>query len=296
MSEPITLQFEDLPITTSGYLKALFSRSGKLGEGGTIPRIEARIRQLTPDASPLSGYCRVCGFAASAKLPPSYPHVMAFPLHLAVMTHEKFPLKLLGLVHIRNSITQHKVINADESVDMQVYVDGHRDVEKGLEFDLVTRVFDGTGELLWESTSTMLSRRGSSGAGKKKKREASQRSGVEFGRYASWRAPSDIGRRYARQAGDINPIHLSMLSAKLFGFPKAIAHGMWLLARTAAELQKDLPDAGFRYDVAFKLPVLLPNWVLLKYSAEENGIQLALLNEEGKKPHMYGEVAYLGRG
>src|SRR5699024_3076291 len=108
MSEPITLQFEELPATTSGYLKALFSRSGKVGGGDTIPHIEARIRQLTPDASALSGYRTVCGFAGSDKLPLSYPHVMAFPLHMAVMTHEQFPLKLLGLVHIRNSITQHK--------------------------------------------------------------------------------------------------------------------------------------------------------------------------------------------
>lgn len=293
MSEAITLQYDELPAITSGYLKALFSRSEKLQDGNTIPPIEARIRQLTSQPAALSNYREVCGFSDSDKLPVSYPHVLAFPLHLKVMTHEKFPLKLLGLVHIRNSITQYKAIGEDEAMDIQVYVDGHRDVEKGLEFDLVTRVFDGTGELRWESTSTMLSRGRSKASGGKKQSKDSQPA-PEFGRYASWAVPSNIGRRYARQAGDINPIHLSMLSARLFGFPKAIAHGMWLLARTAAALQKELPENGFRYDVAFKLPVLLPNWVLLKYGLSDQGVQLALLNENGKKPHMYGEVINFG--
>jgi hypothetical protein len=42
-----------------------------------------------------------------------------------------------------------------------------------------------------------------------------------------WKAPADIGRRYARVSGDYNPIHLSALTAKLFRLPQAIAHGLW---------------------------------------------------------------------
>ena len=58
-------------------------------------------------------------------------------------------------------------------------------------------------------------------------------------------------------SGDINPIHMHPLSARLFGFPKPIAHGMWLKARCLAALEGQLPDAlhGRR---AFKLPLLLP--------------------------------------
>lgn len=41
-----------------------------------------------------------------------------------------------------------------------------------------------------------------------------------------WSLASDLGRRYARVSGDINPIHLHALSARAFGFRRAIAHGM----------------------------------------------------------------------
>lgn len=292
MSQALTLEYEELPAAAPGYFKALLSKGRGLSEGETIPRIEATIYNVIPDSGRLQGYRRVCGFPESDKLPISYPHVLAFPLHLEVMTHSEFPLKLLGLVHVRNSITQHKAIAVDEAVDIHVHVEGHREVEKGLEFDLVTRILDGTGELLWESTSTMLSRsKSKSVGGKKKKKEDSAQ--VEFGRYVSWRVPAGIGRRYAMQAGDINPIHMSALSAKLFGFPRAIAHGMWLLARTAAELHDELPEAGLRYDVAFKLPVFLPSWVLLKYNPSRSGLDLALLSEDGEKPHMLGEMEFL---
>jgi hypothetical protein len=287
------LEFQALPAVAPGYLKALLSSGNGLEEGETIPRIEARIRSVVPDPERVEGYRRVCGFPESYNLPLSYPHVLAFPLQLQVMTHKVFPLKLLGLVHVRNSISQYKAIAADKAVDLYVFVEEHREVKKGLEFDLVTRVYDGTGELLWESTSTMLSKADDKEADKKDKEESTQQPQVEFGRYASFRVPAGIGRLYARQSGDINPIHLSALSARLFGFPKAIAHGMWLLARTAAELYEELPTERMRYDAAFKLPVLLPSWVLLKYHPANSGLDLALLSEDGEKPHVLGQMAAL---
>ena len=69
--------------------------------------------------------------------------------------------------------------------------------------------------------------------------------------------PRDIGRRYGAVSGDRNPIHLHGWSAKLFGMPRPIAHGMWVKARCLAELESTLPDA-FTVDVRFKLPLFLP--------------------------------------
>ena len=75
---------------------------------------------------------------------------------------------------------------------------------------------------------------------------------------AHWRVPGDLGRRYAAVSGDRNPIHLHALSAKAFGFPRAIAHGMWTKARCLAALR--LPDA-LTAEVRFKQPILLPSTV-----------------------------------
>ena len=47
---------------------------------------------------------RVCRYQLTDVLPVTYPHVLAFPLQLALMTDRSFPLALPGLVHVRNRI------------------------------------------------------------------------------------------------------------------------------------------------------------------------------------------------
>ena len=75
-----------------------------------------------------------------------------------------------------------------------------------------------------------------------------------------WKLPEDLGRRYGSVSGDRNPIHLHQYTAKLFGFPRAIAHGMWTKARALAALESTLPDA-YTVDVSFRKPILLPGRV-----------------------------------
>src|SRR5699024_7225693 len=77
---------------------------------------------------------------------------------------------------------------------------------------------------------------------------------------ALWRLPAGLGRDYAAVSGDVNPIHLWGLTAKAFGFPRAIAHGMWVHARALAALEGRLPDA-YQVSVDFRKPVLLPSTV-----------------------------------
>lgn len=289
MSGAIRLEYRSLPSVVPTYLKALLPGSRGLGRGAGIPRIEASLRRFRADPQRLQAYREVCGFPVSDRLPISFPHVAAFPLHLRILTHKAFPLTLMGLVHVRNSIHQRRALDVGEELHLNVHVEGQREVRNGIEFDLITRVFVGSGDPVWDSASTMLSRirrNGSSGNGGQNKRGQIQP--PHSGRYTSWRIPANVGRRYARVAGDINPIHLSPLSARLFGFPRAIAHGMWQVARCAAALGDSVPEAPLVYDVAFKLPLLLPSWVLMKYDETPSGIRLALLSADGEKPHLIG--------
>src|SRR5690606_2130019 len=69
---------------------------------------------------------------------------------------------------------------------------------------------------------------------------------------AIWRVGRDIATAYARVSGDRNPIHTSRVGARLFGYPRPIAHGMWTLARSLAALTGRLPDE-YTVDVSFKL-------------------------------------------
>ena len=94
----------------------------------------------------------------------------------------------------------------------------------------------------------------------------------------------DLGRRYAAVSGDRNPIHLSAPTAKAFGFPRAIAHGMWTKAHGVAAL--DLPGA-FTVDVEFRRPILLPGRVT--FAAGEAGFSVR--DADDGTPHLEGTVA-----
>ena len=106
---------------------------------------------------------------------------------------------------------------------------------------------------------------------------------------AQWRVPDDAGRRYAKVSGDVNPIHLSGLTAKAFGFKRAIAHGMWVEARALAALSGRLPDA-LSVDVGFQKPLFLPSTVTLSTEAVDGGWDLAVRNERSGTEHMVGTV------
>ncbi|MNH33189.1 bifunctional enoyl-CoA hydratase/phosphate acetyltransferase [compost metagenome] len=102
-----------------------------------------------------------------------------------------------------------------------------------------------------------------------------------------WYADSDIGRRYAKVCGDYNPIHLSATSARLFGFPRAIAHGMWSKAMALAALRGHLPGSGYAFEVDFRKPVRLPSEVVLSASAAGPAGELRL-DGHGELLHMVG--------
>jgi acyl dehydratase len=124
---------------------------------------------------------------------------------------------------------------------------------RGRQFSVCTEVSAG-GEVVWEEVSTNL-RRSSSGSADAPAPQVP--SSEDLQPSAMWVLPGDLGRRYGSVSGDLNPIHLHSLSARLFGFPSAIAHGMWTKARCLAALESRLPDA-FTVEAAFRKPILLP--------------------------------------
>ncbi|CAM5538070.1 Putative dehydratase OS=Streptomyces griseus subsp. griseus (strain JCM 4626 / NBRC) OX=455632 GN=SGR_4213 PE=3 SV=1 [Streptomyces griseus subsp. griseus] len=103
--------------------------------------------------------------------------------------------------------------------------------------------------------------------------------------HAEWRLPGDLGRRYGAVSGDRNPIHLHPLTARLFGFPRAVAHGMWTVARCLAEADDPAGIRGVRAD--FRAPVLLPATVT--YAADAAGNAFALRGPDGRV-HLTGAV------
>ncbi|RPK81897.1 MaoC/PaaZ C-terminal domain-containing protein [Streptomyces sp. ADI98-10] len=274
-----------------GALTSPFKRAGR--PDATLPpgRLTSPAAPVAP--GPLAAYGRICGFPESGPLPLTYPHVPAFPLTMRLMAGRAFPLPVLGLVHTWIEITPHRAVDPAEPLELTVYADGLTPHRRGTEATMATEARVG-GELVWESRSGYLSRHRQEtvppatafrATASRTSAPAAAPAAEGLPAVAEWRLPGDLGRRYGAVSGDRNPIHLHPLTARLFGFPRAIAHGMWTVARCLAEAGD---PAGIRTVRAeFRAPVLLPATVT--YAADATGNAFALRGAEGRV-HLVGSV------
>lgn len=267
-----------------------------LGIGGRseqVPDTTMVVPEAETDPDRLADYCGVCGFTLRDTLPPTYPHMLAFPLQMALMCEEDFPFGAVGLVHIANVITQHRPIGVGEKLELRVSATPLEPHPKGRQFSFISEALVD-GETVWESSSTTLHR----GSGEE---SSGERSGAferaDFGALpaaAEWKLGGDLGRRYAGVSGDRNPIHMSQLTAKALGFPRAIAHGMWTKARCLAAMEAQMPDA-MRAEVRFKKPILLPARASFA-SARGEGETRSFAVRDARKgtPHLEGILSPAG--
>jgi hypothetical protein len=264
------------------------------GRSDRLPDTEMVVADATADPERVASYCRVCGFTLRDTLPPTYPHMLAFPLQMALIVSEPFPFAGMGLVHVGNRIVQHRPIGTGESLEIRVRADSLRPHPKGRQFDLLTEALS-EGEVVWESTGTTL-HRGSRGDEDPLDSGEDRFDRIDFGALpegAEWRLDAGLGRRYAGVSGDRNPIHMSEWTAKPLGFPKAIAHGMWTKARSLAALERELPG-WLDVEARFKKPVLLPSTVKFASAQRDGGaIAFAVRSADGS-PHLDGLLAPLG--
>ena len=254
------------------------------GGGGEIPDEALTLSDVETDRDRLAAYDRVCGFGLGNRLPPTYPHMLAFPLHLALMTGGRFPFPAIGLVHISNRIVQYRPIDVGERLSLRVWAGRVEPHPRGRQFAIHSEAKVGD-EVVWTESSTNLKRGGGSENAPKADDPPSSET---LAASASWRLKGDLGRRYGSVSGDLNPIHVHPLTARLFGFPSAIAHGMWTKARCLAALGPELPDA-FTVTVAFKRPILLPATVqFAEARTADDGIQFGVRDASRGTPHLDG--------
>src|SRR5581483_10075046 len=250
------------------------------GRGDEVPDLTLVRKHVRVDRNRLAAYDRVCGFSLRDALPPTYPHILAFPMQLALISDGSFPFPAVGLVHIYNRITQHRPLNLDEELSLRVWAYPIEPQPRGRQFSLHTEV-SVDDRVVWEEVSTNLRR----GSGAEDARAPEVPSAEDLKPSATWRLPGDLGRRYGSVSGDLNPIHVHPLTARLFGFKSAIAHGMWTKARCLAALGPRLPDA-FSVEVAFKKPILLPAEVRFVEGDEATGVRFGVRAARKDTPHL----------
>jgi acyl dehydratase len=265
--------------------------SGPLHRGDTLPDSSYELADQRLDPEHLAAYDRVCGFRFTDRLPPTYLHVLVFPLSVALMTERSFPFPLVGVIHVANSITVYRPVTLAEPVSVTVRAANLRPHPAGRLFDLLAEA-SVAGQTVWTGSSTYLRRGGGDRATARPVRP-SEAGEPPSAPTALVRVTADIGRRYAAVSGDWNPIHLHAWTARAFGFGSAIVHGMWLKARALAVLEGRLPDA-YTVEVAFKAAVPLPSTVAITASQADSGWRLDVRDSRSGRPHMSGTVSGTG--
>jgi acyl dehydratase len=261
------------PAMLPQYLRAALPSIGPRSDA--VPELVLRLSGLRPRPEDVARYSAVVGQPPSDRLPLLYPHVLGFGLQMKIMTDSSFPFPALGLVHVTNEVTCTRPIPLGAELAVAVHAGAVRPHPKGRVVDLIT-VVRCDGEPVWTETSSYLRRErtgdqaadkpatGSAATASGSKQDGvSEPDGVpELHFSARRRLPGDLGRQYARVSGDLNPIHLTALTARPLGFPRAIAHGMWTAAAVLGALEGRLPDA-LTYTVQFRRPITLPSTVRL---------------------------------
>lgn len=277
---PIVMQ--ELPSMPALLGKAAF-KSGHYAPGDQLPGLSTQINSLVINREHLHAYQQLCGFKSSESLPATYLHMLGFPLFLKILIQQDFPMRAMGQVHLRNQISVHHQFDIRQPIDMTAAIGNSVLTSRGLEWNIdVSASVDN--QVVWTGESVFLHR---CKTGLPRETVTPVR---HDGEPQHWTVDADTGRRYARVSGDYNPIHLTDITARLFGFKQAIVHGMWSKARCLAALGQQVPDEGYSVDVTFYRPLFLPSQVLFYSQQLDNKQQFALFNRTAEQAHLEGFI------
>ncbi len=297
-AQPVILG--EMPSLSKLYLNAAAqaARRRLLGthDGSVLPAESHEVRGVTVDVGNLTAYQHLIGETASDVLPAGFIHALAFPLAMSVLNRDDFPLPLLGMIHLRNSVEQRSPVLFTDALDITSHVENLRGHRAGTQVDVVAEArLAGTADISWLGTSTYLAK-GVFLPGIDKTSAAAVRTGFTAPDPTGlWQLGVDTGRAYAAVSGDFNPIHLSVLSAKALGMRRSIAHGMYLAARALADVGAVRGDS-FIWDVDFEAPVFLPCRVALDISTVQGTAgtwersDFAAWNPRSGRRHFIGSV------
>lgn len=246
-------------------------------------RIDAEVGAVRADPARLTAYRETCELPDHGLMPLTYPHILAGGVHMAMLLDRAFPVRMVGLVHLSNDIELFLPVPPAAALALDCRLESGRTKPRGDEFRLVTEALLN-GQLAWRETMSFLAP-----APRTLTRVPAEMPALPPV-IGEWAVPADTGRRYARVSGDWNPIHLASLLARPFGFPRAIAHGMWTVARCLGRLQEGPPGPGARLQVRFLKPLLLPGHARLHLAAPDGSPEreFFLVSADGSTAYLKG--------
>jgi acyl dehydratase len=271
------------------YWRATRPKPG-LAEGATIARLETISAPARVDRGLYEGLRTSWEHQDYGVMLPVFPACATFMTHLKHLADPKFPFQAMGTVHIRTLIEQIRALRIDDVVTYKCWVEGHREVDRGVEFDMLTEAI--VNNMVVSTTTMTMYRRGAN----------RKRDGVRpptpvhnhlMARETSWQVDGSTARRYARLTGDINPIHVSTLTAKALGFKGMMLHGMWTFGRACAMHPVQMMADQIRITSEFKMPVFLPATLRYRWWEDAGKLEMRVLEKTGTKPHMIATMGSL---
>jgi acyl dehydratase len=257
--------------------------------GDRLPDRTLTVDDVAIDRANVAAYTAITGLRYGDAVPLTYPFVLTYPAVMKLVTGFDFPFAAIGAVHMENLITQHRPIAVTDTVGISTRAENLREHRKGLLVDVVSRVSVGS-EPAWDQITTFLHQQRTSLSGEPKP-EPPPAQKLPPPSTTLRITPRQI-RRYASIGADHNPIHTSLLGAKVFGFPRPIAHGMFSAAAVLANIEGQLPDA-VSYSVKFGKPVFLPAELDVYIDRAEQGWDITVRDVAKGYTHLTGSVRAL---
>ncbi|WP_237716260.1 MaoC/PaaZ C-terminal domain-containing protein [Moritella dasanensis] len=257
----------------------------------------------------LKRYIKFCRFSNSDYVPVTYPFVIAFPLLMRLMTSALFPISILGLIHYKNSITQHAPILKNAILTIICSACNDNTTVKGRFIETQIDIFVN-GQLVWACTSTFLQKSRQNKANKHSQSAESSSGNNVLGPDNNVLRPDNNvlldaqsmqtvssfeyhrldALKYAYISGDTNPIHLHSIPAKLMGFRSTIMHGMFAKAHVLAQLEAVIDIQHISMEVQFKSAIFLPTQVCLNVALSPKNNTFSLTNSNKRVTHLSGVI------
>jgi len=262
------------------------------GQAIELPKLQIN-KTVRINARHCNRYNSLCNWSAgiASVIHPSYMQVLSLPMQLKLMVTPPFPFKPLGLVHLSNSIEVIKLPEQQSTLDLAVSFGDLFWHKKGWVFSVISTAHVD-GKLALSAASFYLARQPHDNNNQSHNKAFDgmhvEKTSLPLGLDDRSQAlnkeilfSSKVGRQYASVSGDYNPIHLSAYTAKLLGFRKAIAHGMFSKAYCLSAIIQNVAPAktkllgAFNIQADFMQPLYLPSEATLVVAVTQKGDTVA---------------------
>lgn len=258
-----------------------------------------------PDNEYYERYCQQVHWAHDTIIHPFFWQVKSLSLQLQLLAHAQSPFPLLGMVHLKNRIEHYAESRTDIPCEIICRFGSSYQHRKGIATEVIVtgtqrgkRVYVATATFLTkaEKQINQLAEYESYGIGD----DGFEQCGINHSDPGLSKCIGELAinqrevRKYARLSGDFNPIHLSNLSAKLFGFERAIAHGMFTGAKVISMFNRQQDLNGAPVDMTFRRPMLLPALGALYTREGGSGVAFSLRAADPKQDDVYSTGTFVG--